>query len=150
MTPRIFQKFTLQFQQCTLHVEKFVGRKRNLCPVRHQTCIVRSWNHEPSSELLQFCEGCVSKLPSNMPFLRHHLGGMTLHQPRFRVFLIFFCFFGIKMSCHTMLNCVIVVRPRCLEIPPNLLHMELSRRQVHKYNFSKRYGQPLHVDVVQI
>ena len=32
----------------------------------------------------------------------------------------------------------------------NLLHMELTRIQVHKYDFSNCYGQPLHVDVVQI
>ena len=46
--------------------------------------------------------------------------------------------------------CVHVVRPICLKIPSNLLHMELTHTQVHKYDFSNRYGQPLHVDVVQI
>ena len=85
----------------------------------------------------------MSKLSSNMPIsLPHHLGGMTLHQPRFHVFLIFFKFFGIKMPCDCMLNCVIVhvVRPICLKIPSNLLHMELTRTQVHKYDFSNRFG----------
>ena len=83
----------------------------------------------------------MSKLSSNMPiFLPHHLGGMTLHQARFHVFLIFF---GIKMPCHSMhaYACVHVVRPICLKIPSNLLHMELTRTQVHKkYDFSSCYG----------
>ena len=46
--------------------------------------------------------------------------------------------------------CVHVVRPICLKIPSNLLHMELTRTQVHKYDFSNRFGYALHVDVVQI
>ena len=46
--------------------------------------------------------------------------------------------------------CVHVVRPICLKIPSNLLHMELTHTQVHKYDFSNRYGYLLHVDVVQI
>ena len=93
----------------------------------------------------------MSKLLSNMPkFLPHHLGGMTLHQPRFHVFLIF-----LELKCHVtpcirMHACVHVVRQICLKIPSNILHMELTRTQVHKYDFSNRYGLPLHVDVVQI
>ena len=43
-----------------------------------------------------------------------------------------FLFFGIKMPWHSMLNCVIAVRPICLKIPSNLLHMELTHTQVHK------------------
>ena len=46
--------------------------------------------------------------------------------------------------------CVNVVRPICLKIPSNLLHMELTRTQVHIYDFSKCFGQALYVDVVQI
>ena len=52
-------------------------------------------------------------------------------------------------SMHTY-ACVHVVRPIYLKIPSNLLHMELTRTQVRKYDFSNRYGYPLHVDVVQI
>ena len=72
-------------------------------------------------------------------YLPHHLGGMTLHQPRFHVFLIVF---GIKMPCHSMHTyaSVHVVRQICLKIPSNLLHMELTRTQVPKYDFSNRYG----------
>ena len=82
----------------------------------------------------------MSKLSSNMPiFLPHHLGGMTLHLAMFHVFLIFFV---IKMECHSMHTyaCVHVVRQICLKIPSNLLHMELTHTQVHKYDFSNRYG----------
>ena len=46
--------------------------------------------------------------------------------------------------------CVHVVRQICLKILSNLLHMELTRTQVHKYDFSNRFGYALHVDVVQI
>ena len=42
------------------------------------------------------------------------------------------------MALHA---CVHAVRPICLKIPSNLLHMELNRTQVHKYDFfSNRYG----------
>ena len=75
---------------------------------------------------------------------------MTLHQARFHVFLIIFNFLELKFH-GTPCMCVHAVRPICLKIPSNLLHMELTRAQVHKYEFfSKRYGWPLHVDVVQI
>ena len=53
------------------------------------------------------------------------------------------------MALHAYI-CVHVVRPICLKIPSNLLHMELSRTQVHKYDFSNRHGKPLHVHLVQI
>ena len=74
-------------------------------------------------------------MPISLP---HHIGGMTLHQPRFHVFLIFL----IKMPCHSMHTYarVHVVRQICLKIPSNLLHMELTRTQVHKHDFSNRYG----------
>ena len=51
------------------------------------------------------------------------------------------------MALHA---CVHVVRPICLKIPSNLLHMELTRTQVDLYDFSKHFGLALHVDVVQI
>ena len=63
-----------------------------------------------------------------------------------------FLFLGIKMPCHSMHTyaCVHVVRPICLKIPSNLLHIELTRTQVHIYDFSNHFGQAFHVDVVQI
>ena len=105
--------------------------KHALFPLGTTSLLVRS----------SVCEGCLSKLSSSRPiFVPHHLGGMTLHQARFHVFLIFFKFFGIKMPCHSMLHCVIAVRLICLKIPSNLLHMELTCTQVHKYDFLSRYG----------
>ena len=81
---------------------------------------------------------CVQNFVKHANFLPHHLGGMTLHQPRFHVFLIFFIFWNLNaMSLHA---CVQAARPICLKIPSNLLHMELTRTQVHKYDFSNRYG----------
>jgi hypothetical protein len=56
-----------------------------------------------------------------------------------------------KVSCDHFLNFwnlnamafharVQAVTPIYLKIPSNLLHMELTRTQVHKYDFSNRYG----------
>ena len=36
--------------------------------------------------------------------------------------------------------CAHAVRQICLKIPSNLLHMELTRTQVRKYDFSNRFG----------
>ena len=73
---------------------------------------------------------CVQTLVKHANFLPHHLGGMTLHQPRFHVFPIFLIFWNLNaMTLHA---CVHVVRPICLKIPSNLVHMELNRTQVHK------------------
>ena len=74
------------------HRKKIEGRKKKLSPVRHYTCIVPSRNHEPSSELLRFMRGCVQTFVKQANFLPHDLGGMTLHQARFHVFLIIFNF----------------------------------------------------------
>ena len=85
----------------------------------------------------------MSKLSSNMPiFLPHHLGGMTLNQPRFHVFLtIIIIIFGIKMPWHALHACAHALTPICLKIPSNLLHMELTRTQLHKkYDITNRYG----------
>ena len=51
------------------------------------------------------------------------------------------------MALHA---CVHFVTPIFLKIPSNYLHMELTRTQVYKYDFSNRYGLLVHVDVVQI
>ena len=64
--------------------------------------------------------------------LQHHLGGMTLNQARFHVFLIIFYFFGIKMPWHVLHACAHALTPICLKIPSNLVDMELTRTQVHK------------------
>ena len=57
---------------------------------------------------------------------------MTLNQARFHVFSDHFLIFGIKMPWHALHACAHALTPICLKIPPNLLHMELTRTQVHK------------------
>ena len=74
---------------------------------------------------------------------------MTLHQARFHVFLIIFLIFW-NLSAMALHACVQGVRPICLKFPSNLLHVELIRTQVHKYDFSNRFGYVLHLAVVQI
>ena len=53
-----------------------------------------------------------------------------------------FSIFWIKIPCHSMHTyaCIHVVRQICLKIPSNLLHMELTRTQVHKYDLSNHYS----------
>ena len=51
------------------------------------------------------------------------------------------------MALHA---CAHALRTICLKIPSNLLHMGLTRTQVHIYDFSNHFGEALHVDVVQI
>ena len=46
--------------------------------------------------------------------------------------------------------CIHVVTPICLKNPSNLLHMELTRTQVHENMIFKPFWLGLHVDVVQI
>ena len=126
------------------HRKKLKAVRGSYLPFVIKHALFPSRNHEPSSELLRFVRR-VSKLSSNMPiFLPHHLGGMTLHQARFHVFLMFFFIF-LELKCHVtscicMHACVHVVRQICLKIPSSLLHMELTRTQVHKYDFSNCYG----------
>ena len=152
MTPRIFQNFTLQLQQCTLDVEKKIeGRKRKLSPVRHQTCIVPSRNHEPSSELLRFVRGVCPNFRQTCQFFTTSSWWHDITSTKVSCVSDFF---GIKMACHSMHTysciCFHVVIQICLKIPSSLLHMELTRTQIHKYNFSNRFGYALHVDEVQI
>ena len=70
--PQNFPKFHIIV--VVVHVrrrKKFEGRKRKLSPVRHQTCIVPSRNHEPSSELLRFVRGVCPNFRQTCQFLYH-------------------------------------------------------------------------------
>ena len=128
--PNFHMTVVLVHVKCT---KKFKGRKRKLSPVRHQTCIVPSRNHEPSSELLRFVRGACPNVRQTSQFL-YHIILVAWHY--INQGFICFCFFGIKMPCHSMHTysciCVHVVIQICLKIPSNLLHMELTRTQVHK------------------
>ena len=72
MTPRIFNKIhiTIVIVHFTRR-KKIEGRKRKLSPVRHQTCIVPSRNHEASSEFLQFVRGVCPNFRQTGQFLYH-------------------------------------------------------------------------------
>ena len=59
---------------------------------------------------------------------------MPLRQAKFHVFLIIFEFFW-NLNAMALDACVQAVTPICLKIPSNLLHMELTRTQVRKYDF---------------
>ena len=130
MTPEIFQIFTRQLYYCTLNVEKFEGRKGKLSPVRHQRCMFPSRKHEPSSEFFGLWGVCVQTFVKHANFFTTSSWWHDITSTK--VSCVSNYLFEIKMPCHSMLNCVIAVRPICLKIPTNLLHMELNRRQVHK------------------
>ena len=112
--------------------KKIEGHKRKLSHVCHQTYIVPSRKHEPSSELLRFVRGVCPNFRQTCQFFYHIILVAWHYINQGFMCLWFFLFFGIKMPCHSMLNCVIAVRPICLKIPSNLLHMELNRTQVQE------------------
>ena len=124
------------------HRKKIEGRKSKLSSGRHKTCIVTSRNHEPSSELLRFVRGVCPNFCQTCQFFTTLSWWHDITSTKVSCVSNFFYFFGIKMPCHSMhTNAYVhVVRQICLKIPSNLLHMELTRRQVHKYDFSDRYG----------
>ena len=74
---------------------------------------------------------CVQTFVKQANFLPHHLGGMTLNQALFHVFWSFFNFLELKFHA-TPCMCAHALRPVCLKIRSDLLHMELTRTQVHK------------------
>jgi len=98
--PWNFPKF--EITDVVLHVrcrKKIEGRKRKLSPVRHQTCIVPSQNHEPSSELLWFVRGACPNVRQTCQFL-YHIILVAWHyiNQGFMCFWSFFYFFELK--CH--------------------------------------------------
>ena len=94
-----------------------------------------------TTSLLVGCSGlwgvCVQTFVKHANFFTTSSWWHDITSTKVSCFFWFFLFFGIKMSCHSILNCVIVVRPICLKIPSNLLHMELSHTQVHKIGVFK-------------
>ena len=119
--------------------KKIEGRKRKLSPVRHQTCIVPSRNHEPSSELLRFVTGACTNVLQTCQFL-YHIILVAWHYIK-QGFMFFWSFLSfLELKCHGT-PCMCPWREtNMFEISSNLLHMELTRTQVHKYDFSNYYG----------
>ena len=81
------------------HRKKFEGRKRKLSPVRHQTCIVPSRNHEPSSELLRFVRGVCPNFRQTCQFF-YHIILVAWHYIK-QGFMFFWSFFNfLELKCH--------------------------------------------------
>ena len=75
------------------------GCKRKLSPVRHQTCIVPSRNHEPSSELLRFVRGVCPNFRQASQFL-YHIILVALHCIK-QGLMFFWSFFNfLELKCH--------------------------------------------------
>ena len=113
--------------------KKIEGRKRKLSPVHHQTCIVPSRNHEPSSELLRFVREGVQTFVKHANFFTTSSWWHEITSTKVSCVSVF-----LEIKCHVtpcIRTCVHVVRQICLKIPSNLLHMELTHTQVHKYFF---------------
>ena len=72
--------------------------------------------------------------------LAHHLGGITLNQARFHVFLIIFKFFGIKMPWHVLHACahaLSLIVENTFEFTAHGINLHTSTQI---YDFSNRYG----------
>src|SRR3990170_3127549 len=114
--------------------KKIEGRKRKLSPVRHQTCIIPSRNHEPSSELLRFVRGVCPNFHQTCQIFTTSSWWHDITSSKVSCvsdhFLIFW-----NLNAMALHACVQAVTPICLKIPSNLLHMELTRTQVYKYDF---------------
>ena len=79
--------------------KKFAGRKRKLSPVRHQTCIVPSRNHEPSSELLRFVRGVCPNFRQTCQIF-YHIILVAWHYIK-QGFMFFWSFFiFLELKCH--------------------------------------------------
>ena len=85
-----------------VHVErrkKFEGRNRKLSPICHQTCILPSRNHEPSSELLRFVRGvCPNFCQTCQFFYNIILVAWQYIKQGFMFFWSFFIF--LELKCH--------------------------------------------------
>ena len=116
------------------HRKIIEGRKRKLSPLRHQTCVVPSRNHEPSSELLRFVRGVCPNFRHTCQFFITSSWWHDITSSMVSCFSDhFLTFWNLNdMALHA---CVHAVTTICLKIPSNLLHMELTCTQVHKYDF---------------
>ena len=79
--------------------KKIEGRKRKLSLVRHQTCIVPSRNHEPSSELLRFVTGVCPNFHHTCQIF-YHIILVAWHYIK-QGFMFFWSFFNfLELKCH--------------------------------------------------
>ena len=98
-----------------------------------------------TTSLLVSCSGllgvCVQTFVKQANFCTTSSWWHDITSSKVSCFYDHFLIFWNKnaMALHAC-TCVHAVRPICLKIPSNLLHMELTRTQVHKYGFSNHYG----------
>ena len=94
-----------------------------------------------TTNLLASCSGlwgvCVQTFVKHANFFTTSSWWHDITSTNVSCFSDHFLFFGIKMPCHSMHTYawLHVMRQICLKIPSNLLHMELTRTHVHKYDF---------------
>ena len=115
-----------------LNVKKLKAVRGSYLPSVIKHALFPLWDHEPSSELLRFVRGVCPNFRHTCQFFYHIILVAWHYINQGFMGFWFFLFFGIKMPCHSMLSCVIAVRPICLKISSNLLHMELNRTQEHE------------------
>ena len=121
-----------------LIVEKIGGHKRKL-----QLIIKHALFPVGTTSLLVSCSGlwgvCVQIFIKHVNFFTTSSWWHDITSSKVscvsNIFLIFWNYNA--MSLHTSYRCVHAVRQICLKIPSNLLHMELTRTQVHKIWFFK-------------
>ena len=135
-----------------------VRRRKNLKSVRG-SCLPSVSKHAlfrlGTTNLLASCSGlwgCVQTFVKHANFFTTSSWWHDITSTKVSCVSHHFSIFWIKIPCHSMHTyaCVHVMRSICLKSLSNLLHMELTRTQVHIYDFSKCFGEALHVDVVQI
>ena len=80
--------------------KKIEGRKRKLSPVRHQTWIIPSRNHEPSSEMLRFVRVVCPNFRQTGQFF-YHIILVAWHYVK-QGFMFFWSvfFYFLEFKCH--------------------------------------------------
>ena len=96
-------------------------------------------NHEPSTELHQFVRVCVQTFIKQANFFTTSSWWHDITSSEVLSLSDHFLFFW-NLNAMALHACVQAMTAISLKIPFNLLHIELTRTQVHKYDFSNRYG----------
>ena len=142
ITPEIFQIFALQFVSVHITCRNFLKTVRGsyLPFVIKHACFPLG-----TTSLLVSCSGlwgvCVQTFVKQTNFCTTSSWWHDITSSKISCFSDYFLIFLNKnaMALHAC-TCVHSMRPIYLKIPSNLLHMELTRTQVHKYDFSDRFG----------
>ena len=140
MTPEILQIFTWQLVSVHITHRKLLKAVRgSYLPFITKHALFPLG----TTSLLVSCSGlwglCVQTFFKHANFF-YHIILVAWHYIK-EGFTFSWSFFNfLELKCHGTPCSVHVMRPICLKIPSNLLHIELNRTQVHKYDFLNRYG----------